>query len=180
MQQVFPRPCSRPEKSAQASLARSHHPLTIMSQYPTPGSSAEPLRPTASSSNFNVIFEKALREYKKKTKQDITAHPLAVQFQACDSPAAILAILQDQVDQFNQSRSRDERLQRWLNPTINVLHAFTETLSEGVSLVNINRSVCDLALIPIRQTFSPAKVIFVGAGVLLQVSNLVCALVPAL
>jgi hypothetical protein len=32
---------------------------------------------------------------------------------------------------------------------------------------------------PIRQAFSPAKVIFVGAGVLLQVSNVIRSLVPA-
>ncbi|KAN0136182.1 hypothetical protein V8E53_006042 [Lactarius tabidus] len=126
-----------------------------MSQYPAPGSSSKPPTPTASSSNFNIIFEKALKEYKTKTRQRLTAHPLATEFDKCDSsPAAILAILQDQVDQFNQSRSKDERLQRWLSPTINVLLAFTETLGEGISLA-----------------FSPAKVIFVGAGVLLQAAK---------
>ncbi|KAH9002425.1 hypothetical protein EDB86DRAFT_307172 [Lactarius hatsudake] len=105
---------------------------------------------TASSSNFKVVFEKALEAYQKTTKQDITVHPLASQLQACDSPAAILTILQDQVDQFIQSRSSDERLRSWLNPTISVLCAFSATLGEGVGLV-----------------FSPAKVIFAGAGVLL-------------
>jgi hypothetical protein len=109
-----------------------------MSQSPAPGSSSKPPTPTASSSNFNIIFEKALKEYKTKTRQRLTAHPLATEFDKCDSTAAILAILQDQVDQFNQSRSKDERLQRWLSPTINVLLAFTETLGEGISLVSIN------------------------------------------
>jgi hypothetical protein len=108
-----------------------------MSQSPAPGSSSEPPATTASTSNFSIIFEKALKEYKKKTKQDLTAHPLAAQLQACDSAAATLALLQEQVDQFKESRSSDERLQRWLNPTINVLHAFTETLGEGISLVNV-------------------------------------------
>ncbi|KAH9023811.1 hypothetical protein EDB84DRAFT_1440875 [Lactarius hengduanensis] len=97
-----------------------------------------------------LIFEKALNVYKIKTKQDLATHPLASQLKACNSPAAILTILQDQVHQFEQSRSADERLQRWLNPTINVLYAFSATLGEGVGLV-----------------FSPAKVIFAGAGVLL-------------
>ncbi|KAH9161011.1 hypothetical protein EDB89DRAFT_1914149 [Lactarius sanguifluus] len=101
-------------------------------------------------SNFNVIFEKALKAYKKKTKQNLLDHPLATQLQACDSPAAILAVLQDQVRQFEQSRSSDEGLRRWINPTINVLYAFSATLGEGVGLV-----------------FPPAKVIFTGAGVLL-------------
>ncbi|KAF8262350.1 hypothetical protein EI94DRAFT_1786766 [Lactarius quietus] len=125
-----------------------------MSQSPAPGPSSRPPIPTNSSSNFRVIFNKALKEYKKKTKQKLDAHPLAAQLDECDSPAAILAILQDQVDQFNQAQSSDERLHRWLNPTINVLLAFSETLGEGISLV-----------------FSPAKVIFVGVGVLLQTTR---------
>ena len=117
--------------------SRCYHSLT-MSQSPAPGSSSNHHTQTASSSNFKLIFEKALKAYKKKTRQDLTAHPLAAQLQKCDSPAAILAILQDQVDQFNQTRSSDERLQRWLNPTISVLHAFSETIGEGISLVNMN------------------------------------------
>ncbi|KAI9438464.1 hypothetical protein BJY52DRAFT_547531 [Lactarius psammicola] len=121
-----------------------------MSQFPIPSSSSRTPARTASSSNFNAIFEKALKEYRKKTKQDLTTHPLTTQLQACDSPAAILTILQDQVDQFNQSQTGDERLHKWLDPTINVLYAFSQTLSEGIGLV-----------------FSPAKVIFAGAGVLL-------------
>ena len=125
---------------------------------------------TASSSNFNDIFEKALRAYSKKTKQDLTAHPLATQLNACDSPAAIVAILQDKVDEFRQSQSGDEGLRKWLDPTINVLYAFSATLGTGVGMVNINLSMGDLAQTSIRQVFSPAQVIFAGAGVLLSVS----------
>jgi hypothetical protein len=109
-----------------------------MSQSPAASSSLQPTASTVSTSNFKVIFENALKAYKKKTKQDLTAHPLATQLQGCDSPEAILTILQDQVEQLNQSRGCDERLQRWLNPTINVLYAFSTTLSEGISLVNVN------------------------------------------
>ena len=109
-----------------------------MSQHPTPGSSSKPLSPTVSTSNFNLIFEQALKQYKKKTKKRLTTHPLANQLDKCDSPAAILAILQDQVHQFNRSRSSDERLERWLSPTINVLLAFTETLGAGISMVNVD------------------------------------------
>jgi len=52
-----------------------------------------------------------------------------------------LAVLQGQVDQFNQARSINERLKRWLNPTINVLYAFSATLGEGVGLVSVSLSV---------------------------------------
>ena len=90
---------------------------------------------TLSTSSFNIIFDKALKAYKVKTKQDLTTHPLAKQLDLCDSPAAILTILQDQVRLFEQSRSGDERLRRWLNPMINVLYAFSETIGLGASLV---------------------------------------------
>jgi fungal STAND N-terminal Goodbye domain len=156
---------------------RCHHPLN-MSQSPT--SSSKNPATTTSSSNFKVVFDNALKAYKRKTKQDLITHPLASQLEECDSPADILTILQDQVHQFEQSRSGDERLRRWLDPTINVLHAFSETLGQGVGLVHIYRSLGVLALIPIRQVFSPANTIFAGAGVLLLVSALVCLLVRIL
>jgi hypothetical protein len=105
----------------------------------SPASSSKNPATTASSSNFNVIFEKALKAYKAKTKQDLVAHPLATQLRACNSPAAILTTLQDQVRQFEQSRSANERLRQWLNPTINVLFVFSGILSQGTSLVSVNQ-----------------------------------------
>ena len=134
----------------------------------------------ASPSNFKPFFDKAFEAYRKKVKQDLTAIPLFSQLQACDSPAAILIILQGQVGQFIQSRSGDERLKRWISPTINVLYAFSAVLGEGVGSVDVNPSVGDIPLMPVRQVFSPAKVIFAGAGVLLLVSALVYLLVSAL
>jgi hypothetical protein len=104
----------------------------------SPASSYKAPTAIASSSNFKVIFEKALKAYKTKTKQNLITHPLATQFQACNSPADILAILQDQVHQFEQSRSGDERLRRWLSPTINVLYAFSATLGQGIGLVPVD------------------------------------------
>ncbi|KAH9066177.1 hypothetical protein EDB87DRAFT_692637 [Lactarius vividus] len=125
-----------------------------MSRSPTPGAIPHTFPTTTPSRtpsyNFRVIFDAALNAYKKQTKQDLATHPLAAQLQACNSPRAILNVLQGQVDQFNISRSGDERLKKWLNPTVNVLYAFSEVLGEGIGLV-----------------FSPAKVVFAGVGVLL-------------
>ena len=95
----------------------------------------------SSGSNFQVIFENALKGYQKTTRQDLTVNPLFSQLQECDSPAAILTTLQDQVDQFIRSRSGDERLKNWLYPTISVLYAFSATLGGGVGLVNVNTSM---------------------------------------
>jgi hypothetical protein len=95
-------------------------------------------QPTAScsSSNFRSLFDAALKEYEKKTKEDLLVHPLVAQLQSCDSTTAILTILQDQVQQVDQHRRGDERLTKWLNPTVNVLYAFSATLGEGAGLVN--------------------------------------------
>ncbi|KAI9442913.1 hypothetical protein H4582DRAFT_1141769 [Lactarius indigo] len=108
---------------------------------------------TTSSSNFRTVFVSALREYEKKTKIDLHTHPLATQLQSCQSSSDILAVLHDKVNEFDQSRSHNERLSSWLGPTINVLYAFSATLGEGVGLI-----------------FSPAKVISAGVGVFLMVS----------
>ena len=87
-----------------------------------------------SSPNFQLILSNALKTFEKQTKHDLLAHPLAAQLQACQSPSSILIVLQQQVQQFHQSQL-DDRLTKWLDPTVNVLYAFSETLGEGVSLV---------------------------------------------
>ena len=127
------------------SLPLPQHPLTeppntsnlTMSHAPSASASA-----STSSSNFQSIFNAALKAYEKKTKKDLLAHPLAAQLQACKSPGDILAILQDKVKEFDQSRSANERLSQWLDPTINVLYSFSATLGAGVGLVSALKSTC--------------------------------------
>jgi len=43
------------------------------------------------------------------------------------------------VQEFEQSRSIDQRLTKWLDPTVNVLYAFSATLGEGVGLAHLNK-----------------------------------------
>ena len=92
----------------------------------------------AASSRFQAIFDAALKSYQKQTKKDLLAHPLASQLQSCHSTSAILAVLQDQVQQFDKSQSGDERLTKWLIPTVNVLCAFSAVVSGGVGLVSLD------------------------------------------
>ncbi|SRR6266404_9328650 len=139
--------------------------------FPTPGPSQ------TAACKFQAIFDTALKTYKRQTKQDLIAHPLATQLQACDSPRAILAILQGQADRFDRVQKGDERLKKWLNPTVSVLYALSGVFGEGISLVSIQLFVKKSDLTSIRQVFSPAKVIFAGVGVLLLVCNLVSLLV---
>jgi hypothetical protein len=88
--------------------------------------------PTSTSSNFQLIFDNALKAYQKRTKNDLLTHPLADRFEACNSASSILAVLQEQVQELNRSQRSNTK---WLNPTVNVVHAFSETLGEGVGSV---------------------------------------------
>ena len=93
---------------------------------------------TAASSHFQIIFDAALKLYEKRTKKDLIAYPLASQLQTCDSTSAILAVLQDQVRDFDKSHSSDERLMKWLTSIVNVLYAFSAAISGGVGLVSLD------------------------------------------
>ena len=118
--------CSRRSGQRGTFLSFSEHTST-MSQV----SSA-----ATSSTNFETIFRTALTAYKKQTKQDITSHPLLAQLQPCDSPSAILAVLRAQVQVIDQSQNADDKLTKWLDPTVNVLYAFSATLGQGIGLVS--------------------------------------------
>jgi hypothetical protein len=86
------------------------------------------------------MFDSALDAYKKKTKKDLRSHPLLLKLQTCNSPNAVLAVLQEQIPVFDQSHggsSTNDRLTNWLNPTVNVLYAFSEAIGAGISLVSI-------------------------------------------
>ena len=87
-----------------------------------------PPAPT-SSTNFETIFTAALEAYNKKTKKDIASHPLAAQLQSCHSSDAILSVLRAQVQANDQAQSADEKWTKWLDPTVNVVSAFSPVLN---------------------------------------------------
>ena len=93
---------------------------------------------SSSSANFQSIFNASLQAYDNKTKNNLLDHPLATQLQSCDSPHAVLTVLQDLVQQFDQRRTSNERLKNWLDPTVNVLCTFSATLGGGVGLVSLS------------------------------------------
>ena len=90
---------------------------------------------STASSRFQTIFDEALKLYQKQTKKNLSAHPLASQLQSCDSTSAIIVVLRDQIREFDKAHS--DRLTKWLNPTVNVLCAFSAAVSGGVSLVSL-------------------------------------------
>jgi hypothetical protein len=100
-------------------------------------SNTHPITTASSSSNFQLIFNNALKAYEKRTKNDLLAHPLAAELQNCNSPRNILDILHQQVQGLDRSMSSDDRWTKWLDPTVNVLYMLSETLGKGISLVSL-------------------------------------------
>jgi hypothetical protein len=95
------------------------------------------VNPTTSSSlNFQLIFNNSLDAYKKRTKNDLLRHPIVDQLQSCTSSSAVLALIRQQLQGLQRD---DDRLTRWLDPTVRVLQAFSGILGEGVSLVRFRK-----------------------------------------
>ena len=109
-------------------LLRIPLPRTIMSAVPST---------STSHSNFVSIFNAALETYKRKTKNDLASHPLLPRLQSCDSPEAVLTVLREQIPAFSRSQTGDDRLTKWVTPTVNVLYSFSATIGSGVGMVNI-------------------------------------------
>jgi hypothetical protein len=115
-----------PRYPPSSSLSRTKYLLSLMSPtYPT----------AASSSNFQLIFNNALKAYERRTKNNLLTHPLAAQLQTCDSPSSILAVLQEQVQGLDQARSGDVRWANWIDSTVNVLFVFSAAIGAGVGMV---------------------------------------------
>lgn len=121
-------------------------------------------------SNFQSTFRIALREYKRRTREDLLLHPLATRLGSCNSPDAIISVLQEEAQAVDQTWNGDEKLSLWLRPTVEALYALSSSLEEGVGLVIIGTYSFDTCSLPvIFQVSSPAKIIFVGINVLLSV-----------
>ena len=97
---------------------------------------AQPPNTTVSVSNYQQIFNSALEAYRRRTKNDLLSHPLLAKLETCNSPDAILVMLLEQIPGFDQSGSNDNRLSKWLKPTVNVIYAFSGVIGAGTGLVS--------------------------------------------
>ena len=90
---------------------------------------------TASTSNFQLILD-ALDDYAKQTGIDLTKSPFVETLQSCNSPDSVLQLLQDRAQAFKDHRDGNYKLINWLSPAVQVLHAFSDVLSEVAGLVS--------------------------------------------
>jgi hypothetical protein len=102
------------------------------------------------SSTFRVLFDAALQDYKEKTGNSLTDHPIAKQLETCEFVDSITAILQEQARGFREFRESDGKLMKALNSSVGILcaPAISSALNEAVGYVVTLKSIhqCTLFL----------------------------------
>ena len=142
-----------------------------------------------SAHDFAPVFWAAEAKFYKRTGKSLHTHPFNVLLGSLGRPGtlhnleAVLDIFQKQTNAFSKFNNTDERLMEWLGPIICVLHSLSKTLPERIGLVsNLHHfhMTHDSSLTSSSQTFSPAKKILVGIGILLSVCFFTQFLITAL
>jgi len=102
------------------------------------------------SSTFRLLFDAALQDYKDKTGNTLTDHPIAKQLESCESVSSITAILQEQSRSFREFRENDGKLMKALNSSVDVLCApsISSALNETIGLVVRRKSTHPCIFVP--------------------------------
>jgi hypothetical protein len=95
----------------------------------------------ATSRNYQLIFNRALEAYRRKTGNDLIKDPLLLTLEACNSPDAVLTILREQIVVPGQSHSSSDKLTTWLIPTVNVISVFSATIGGAAGVVSLTNIV---------------------------------------
>ena len=96
------------------------------------------LNMATTSSNFEAIMDVALAKYTKQTGKDLRNHPLALKINQCDSADSILAVFQEQAQEFAEFRNGNPNLIKWLQPVVTGLYTLSTSSAfrGGVNLVS--------------------------------------------
>jgi hypothetical protein len=96
-----------------------------------------------SSSSFQSLFSAALQDYENQTGTKLVDHPLAKQFETCESVDSITAILQEQAQIFRKFKGDDGKVMKSLKCSVDVLYSLSisTVLGEAIGLVHKNYSL---------------------------------------
>ena len=122
-------------------------------------------------SNIQSILD-AVDKYAEQTGINLKENPFADKVKGCDSPDAVLLLLQENMKAFNEYRDKNRKLIDCLSPVVQFVHAFSAILGEVAGLVSHEQSLrSPLLFLPFfhKVPFQPAKLIFVGIDVLFSV-----------
>ena len=96
--------------------------------------------PNLQSKNLQLIRE-ALDDYADKMKIDLKDNPFAEELKGCNSPDAILKLLEKNKDNFKEYRDKNRKFIDCLDPVVKFVHAFSDVLGEAANLVSAERSL---------------------------------------
>jgi len=106
-------------------------------------------QPSSSSSTFRILFDAALQDYRDKTGNILTDHPIAKQLETCESIDSITATLQEQAWSFREFTENDGRLMKALNSSVDILctPSISSALNGAIGLV-VRRKHLSVYLVP--------------------------------
>ena len=92
-----------------------------------------------SSPNMQSIRE-ALDIYAEQMKIDLKDNPFTEEIKGCNSPEAILQVLEKSRGEFEGFGDKNRKFIDCLNPVVKFVHAFSNVLGEAASLVSADRT----------------------------------------
>ena len=92
-----------------------------------------------SSPNFQSILD-ALDNYTKQTGINLKDDPFADKVKGCDSPGAVLRLLEENVKGFKEYRDKNRKFIDCISPVVQFVHTFSGILGEAAGLVSCEPS----------------------------------------
>ena len=86
-------------------------------------------------SNLQSILD-AMDKYAEQTGINLMENPFADKVKGCDSPDAVLVLLQENLKVFKDYRDQNREFIDCLGPVVQFVHAFSGILGEAVGLVS--------------------------------------------
>jgi hypothetical protein len=84
-------------------------------------------------SNFQSILD-AVDKYAEQTGINLKENPFADRIKGCDSPSAVLSLLQENLKVFKDYRDNHRKFIERLSPVVQAVHAFSGILGEVAGL----------------------------------------------
>ncbi|KAF8269005.1 hypothetical protein EI94DRAFT_1052518 [Lactarius quietus] len=114
-------------------------------------------------SSIQLILD-AVDKYAEETGINLNENPFTDKVKGCDSPSAVLVLLQENLKAFKDYRDKNRKFIECMNPIVKFVHTFSGILGEAAGLM----------------PFQPAKLIFVGIDILFTAADGVSASYDAL
>jgi hypothetical protein len=79
-----------------------------------------------------------VNKYKKLTGQDLDSHAFSSILDNLESPDAVLGVLRDQMEAFDEFRKGNKILMTWLESIVDLLFMVTAKLGESTKAVSVS------------------------------------------